>query len=82
MDASVEHQLRCFTMDIGGPNEFTYSPYPLNCDYVGLEELNVTSEKELIKITDLMGRETPFMPNTPLIYIYSDGTAEKVFILE
>ena len=34
---------------------------------------------ELIKITDLMGRETPFRPNTVLIYIYSDGTIERVF---
>ena len=52
-----------------------------DCIYVciaGLDELNSVS-KELIKITDLMGRETKDIPNTPLIYIYSDGTTEKVF---
>lgn len=50
------------------------------CD-VGLDELN-NSEKELVKMVDLMGRETKFTPNTPLIYIYSDGTTERVFKLE
>ncbi|MDC1384398.1 hypothetical protein N8329_00310 [Crocinitomicaceae bacterium] len=44
-------------------------------------ELNNTS-KQLIKIVDLMGRETTFKPSTPLIYIYSDGTLERVFKLE
>lgn len=33
--------------------------------------------KELVKIVDLLGRETPEVPNTLLIYIYSDGTSEK-----
>jgi len=36
----------------------------------------------VIKIVDYLGRETEFRPNTPLIYIYSDGTAEKVFRVE
>jgi hypothetical protein len=36
----------------------------------------------LIKIVDYLGRETELKPNTPLIYIYSDGTAEKVFRVE
>ena len=40
------------------------------------------SNKELIKMTDLMGRETEFKPNTPLINIYSDGTTEKVYRIE
>lgn len=48
---------------------------------VGLEELSNTP-KQLVKITDLIGRETTFKPNTPLIYIYSDGTTEKVFKLD
>jgi hypothetical protein len=48
---------------------------------VGIEELSNTP-KQLLKIVDLMGRETKFTPNTPLIYIYSDGTTERVFKLE
>ena len=49
--------------------------------YTGIEELHQT-EKELIKIVDFMGRETEFKPNTPLIFIYSDGTRERVMKLE
>ncbi|MDG1429414.1 MAG: hypothetical protein P8H56_01315 [Crocinitomicaceae bacterium] len=46
-----------------------------------LDELQ-TEQVKLTKITDLMGRDTEFKPNTPLIYIYSDGTIKKVFTLE
>jgi PKD repeat protein len=50
---------------------------------VGIDDLTLTKKvKELIKITDLMGRETEDVPNTPLIYIYSDGTTEKIFRME
>ena len=45
-----------------------------------LTELN--SNKNLIQILDLMGRETSFKPNTPLIYVYDDGSIEKVFSVE
>ncbi len=46
-------------------------------DYTGIEELT-NAEKELVKIVDLLGRETEFKPNMPLIFIYSDGTMERV----
>lgn len=36
------------------------------------------NRRELVRIVDIIGRETTFKPNIPLIYIYSDGTAEKV----
>ena len=51
-----------------------------NCT-VGIEELSNTP-KQLLKIVDLMGRETPYKPNTVLIYVYDDGTTEKVFKME
>jgi len=47
---------------------------------VGINELS--SSKNLIQILDLMGRETSFKPNTPLIYVYDDGGTEKVFSVE
>ncbi len=50
-------------------------------DYTGIEEL-IQSEKELVKIIDFMGRETEIKPNTPLIFIYSDGTRERIMKLE
>ena len=42
-----------------------------------IEELDAPA-RELVRIIDFIGRETTFKPNVPLIYIYSDGTAEKV----
>ena len=36
----------------------------------------------LVKIVDYMGRETPPIPNTVLIYVYDNETTKKVFILE
>jgi hypothetical protein len=49
--------------------------------YVGLDELE-QNKKELVRVIDLMGRETGDQPNTLLIYVYSDGTTEKVYKLE
>ena len=48
---------------------------------VGIVELNKTPKK-LIKIVDVLGRKTPFKPNTPLLYIYDDGTVERKMIIE
>ena len=53
----------------------------LTLNYTGIGELN-NPPKQLIKIVDALGRETPFKPNTPLIYIYDDGSIEKVFSVE
>jgi hypothetical protein len=50
-------------------------------DFAGIGELNNTT-KQLIKIVDVLGRETPFKPKTPLIYIYDDGSIHKVFSVE
>ena len=42
----------------------------------------IIKDKRLVKITDLLGRETTYKSNTPLFYIYNDGTAEKRIIIE
>lgn len=36
----------------------------------------------LVKIIDLLGRETLEQKNTPLVKLYSDGSAERIFIFE
>lgn len=59
----------------------TYCANSCSTASVGISELT-NSEKSLIGIVDLMGRKTEFKPNTPLIYIYSDGTTKKVFTTE
>ena len=40
------------------------------------------NKSKLLKVVDLLGRETKGKQNTPLFYIYDDGTVEKKIILE
>ena len=40
------------------------------------------SKSNLVKITDMLGQETPYRRNTPLFYIYDDGTVEKRIVIE
>jgi hypothetical protein len=53
-----------------------------------LEEVTVNAiyetnnNRQLLKIVDIFGRETPYKKNTPLFYIYSDGTVEKRIVIE
>jgi bacillopeptidase F (M6 metalloprotease family) len=49
---------------------------------IGVDEELLHLNKTLIKIVDVMGRETEDTPNTTLIYMYSDGTTKKVFRVE
>ena len=55
-----------------------------SCDNVcivnGVEEQ--TTNKKLLKITDLLGRETKGFKNDVLFYIYDDGTVEKRIVIE
>lgn len=64
-------------------DEICVSTNSLTCsiDPLGLVE-NATVEKQLIKIVDTMGREVDNNPNTLLIYVYSDGSTQKVFKVE
>ena len=54
---------------------------PCSTSSASLEVLH-KSPKTLVQILDLMGRETTFKPNVPLIYLYDDGSTEKVFVTE
>ena len=40
------------------------------------------NNSKLVKITDILGQETPYRRNTPLFYIYDDGTVEKRIVIE
>ena len=44
--------------------------------------LDINSDKKLIKITDVLGRESKIIKKIPLFYIYNDGTVEKRIIIE
>lgn len=39
-------------------------------------------DKEIVKITNILGQEIEYLPNTVLIYQYSDGSCEKIFSTE
>lgn len=73
--------------DMGLPNEVymqvtvVYDTVPDDTSTAYIHEL-IPEAPELVKITDLMGREIPYQTNTPLLYVYSNGTVRKVFIKE
>ena len=43
---------------------------------------NFSKDRELLRITDLLGRDIKAIKNTPLFYIFNDGTVEKKIIIE
>jgi len=51
-------------------------------DDAGINELNPIPFKKLNRITDLSGKETLFRKNTVLLFIYEDGTVERVIEME
>ena len=51
-----------------------------NCSATSIEEHTIN--KELLKITDILGRETKVKRNELLFYIYDDGTVEKRIVIE
>ena len=64
---------------------------PVGCDSIVNLNLTVTTtgildiannKNNLVKITDMLGQETPYRRNTPLFYIYDDGTVEKRIVID
>jgi len=53
-----------------------------NCTVTHLSNLKDLNTVTLIKIIDVLGRETKGKKNEPLFYIYDDGTVEKRIIIE
>ena len=53
----------------------------INNNYVGINEIKLNSKK-LLKITDLMGRETSVKQNEIQLYLFDDGSIEKRLICE
>jgi hypothetical protein len=53
----------------------------LTLNFTGMEELGAGAKK-LVKITDLNGKIIPRRKNTLMLYIYEDGTVERVVEME
>jgi hypothetical protein len=49
---------------------------------IGIEQVNLNSNRKLVNVFDILGRETVIKSNTMLINLYNDGTSEKVFKVE
>ena len=54
----------------------------INCSSTHITDLDNFNSGKVIKIVDVLGKETPYRTRTPLFYIYDDGTVEKKMILE
>ena len=55
----------------------------IGCITTSINENNGQNDnKQLIKIVDLLGRESKDLKNQHLFYIYDDGTVEKKIIIE
>ena len=55
--------------------------FSTNCPPLSAIEEQTTS-KELLKVSDLLGRKNNGTKNEPLLYIYDDGAVEKKIIIE
>lgn len=73
-------KLRIFATN-SGDYDLAIDAFACNAYVVGLRELSQPN-KEIIRIVDILGRETENKPNTLLIYIFSDGTTKKVYRVE
>jgi hypothetical protein len=71
---------------------FQFLPYQLGDENISIDNglissnfndvATISSSKELFKIINTLGQSTQPKPNTPLFYIYDDGTVEKRIVIE
>ena len=76
---SVNFALSNFTCD-ASVTFSTNCNYTTSCNTVSVIQ-ELTTNKELLKVSDLLGRETK-QTNQPLFYLYDDGTVEKRIVIE
>ena len=71
---------------------FQYLPYQLGDENISIENGLISTNifdngtspdlRELLKVTTILGQSTKPKSNTPLFYIYDDGTVEKRIVIE
>jgi len=72
-----------YTVDVTDANGCEISDSTSVNPYFTTGFINIrNTSKTLIKITDVLGQETTYKRNTPLFYIYDDGTVKKKIIIE
>jgi len=65
---------------VANANIDSHHYFSTDCSITAIENIE-NNEKELIKITDVLGREVVGKKNELLFYIYDDGTVEKKLII-
>jgi pimeloyl-ACP methyl ester carboxylesterase len=75
---SDQNSLSVFNDSLQASNKITYTQFCNSSSLVLEQPIN----KAVLKVIDLLGRETKELTNQPLFYIYDDGTVEKKIILE
>ena len=53
----------------------------IDCNTTSSYEINMNNDNNLIKVTDLLGRDAKELKNTPLFYHYDNGKVIKKIIL-
>jgi polyhydroxybutyrate depolymerase len=69
-------------MDISASREAWLFFEQLCVTPVGIEEYNSSQYRKLIRIVDILGRETEFKKGIVLFYQYSDGSVEKKVVMD
>ena len=54
----------------------------VGCQSVTALHVEILKDRALLKIIDILGRETKPKTNTPFIEIYDDGSTEKKIVVE
>ena len=54
----------------------------VDCNTTSNHEINIIQHKKLLSITDMLGRNIIELKNTPLFYLFDDGSFEKKIIIE
>ena len=71
--------INCWNTNFIWSIDSTYQYYSTNCSATTIQEHS--TNKELLKVTDLLGRKTK-QTSQPLLYFFYDGTVEKRMVIE
>jgi hypothetical protein len=69
-----------YNTNVSDSTLFFYSDFSTEIDDISI--MNEVHNRDLIRISDALGRETDRKKNTLLFYIYNDGTVEKRITIE
>ena len=64
------------------PSDWDTCILTYNLVQTAITDINVSSNRKLISIVDILGRQNKGTKNRPLFYIYYDGTVEKRIVIE